>query len=104
MRNRLLSSAPFALLVGAASLPGLSGCSSNATDTLGCGEGTEQVGHECLPKNRDAGYDAQPGAPPSFAGVTAVAPVSGSSLLVTWDAAADGITKKDKLIYNVYVA
>ena len=102
MRKSLLSSAPLLGLVAMAT--SLFGCSNPSEDPLGCGEGTERVGHECLAKNRDAGVDAQPGAPPSFGGVTSVAPVSGTSLQITWDAATDGITKKEKLIYNVYVS
>jgi hypothetical protein len=102
MRKSLLSSAPLACLVLSAAT--MFGCSNPDDDPLGCGEGTERVGHECLPKNRDAGPDAEPGSAPSFGGVTSVSPVSGSALQVTWDAAADGITKKEKLIYRVYAS
>lgn len=102
MRNSLLSIAPLVgLFVGAASV---FGCSNPSEDPVSCGDGTERVGHECLPINRDAGFDAQPGAPPSFAGVTSVSPVSGSAVMVTWDAASDGITKKENLVYRVYAS
>src|SRR6185369_9510766 len=61
MRNRFLRAvglAPFASL--AVMAVSVAGCSNPDEDPLGCGEGTERVGHECLPKNRDAGFDAQP--------------------------------------------
>src|SRR3970282_2058295 len=90
----------------ALALGALSGCGSDLT----CGSGTRESGEKCVAVTMgSAGSSGTPdgggpsGAPPAFDGVASVAPVTDSSLQVTWDPALDDSTERENLIYRVYV-
>ncbi|MBX3181447.1 MAG: fibronectin type III domain-containing protein [Polyangiaceae bacterium] len=71
-----------------------------------CGPGTRKNGSQCVPHGDvpipDAG--AEGNQPPTFAGITSVAPASESALQVTWSPATDDRTAESALRYHVYVA
>jgi hypothetical protein len=98
------------------------GCSSSSSG-LACGGGTVQKGGECVAVEADASVDgsaragdagdagtvvAPDGAivaappPPTFAGVTAVAPISESALLVVWNAGSAPDDPTAPIRYRVY--
>ncbi len=109
-----------AFAVGAVGAVGAA-CSSNG-DAVTCGEGTVLSGHTCIVTEADASTDAHapigdgaardgdsspgdssaPGAI-TFAGVSAVAPASPASLLVTWAEAHDTLTPPARMKYLVFV-
>jgi hypothetical protein len=73
--------------------------------------GTEQKGNECVAAVVDASTSDAPvsgeggmtnNAPPTFAGVTAVAPASATSLLAVWNPGTDPTNPGAPLRYNVY--
>lgn len=65
---------------------------------VACGPGTANDGGACIPS---AVVDPKA---PSFGGVTAVSPVTASSLRVDWDPAASSTTKPGDIRYSIYVA
>jgi hypothetical protein len=83
-----------------------------------CGDGTHADGTTCVaspsnvgPGGNDGGTPegaapdgAIPGTPPTFAGVTSVAPAGTTSLQITWNAAQDAVSSADKISYNIYIA
>lgn len=98
------------------------GCSSSSSG-LACGGGTVQSGSQCVAAGADASFDgaalapdagdagvapaldgaaSAPSAAPTFAGVTAVAPVSESALLVVWSAGSQGGNPTAPLRYRVF--
>ena len=83
----------------------IAGC-ANQPDTLDCGNGTVQVGHECVTtadtNPPDTSETPEAPTPPTFGGVTSVAPVNTDTLQVTWAPATDKVTSAAKLKYNVY--
>ncbi|HEX8795514.1 MAG TPA: fibronectin type III domain-containing protein [Polyangiaceae bacterium] len=95
------------------------GCSSSSSsgNSLTCGPGTVQSGRSCvvattdggtrdaamLPEGGDAG-GVEASVVPTFAGVTAVAPASTTSLLAVWQPATEGATPASAMQYRVYVA
>jgi hypothetical protein len=97
-------------------LAAAAGCSGSDTpgNNVTCGTGTTLDAGVCYATAPSTPYTGDGGAPeggaqipatpPTFAGATAVAPASSSSLLVTWDPATDTLTPTEKLRYNVYVA
>lgn len=70
------------------------GCSK--ADVVTCGPGTVRDGDTCVPA--EAGTDIAP----SFGGVAAVAPVSATSLFVTWDDAQSPTTPPARMRYAVF--
>jgi hypothetical protein len=111
-----------ATLAFTAAATALFGCSSSSSSGLSCGSGTVQNGGECVvladasvdsaAPPTDAGKpDADATAPdggaslvesPTFGGITAVAPVSPSSVLVVWGAASQPGDASAILRYRVY--
>jgi hypothetical protein len=90
------------------------GGSNSSSSNLSCGPGTTQQGSECVvsdasmagdaPSGKgEAGSDGAPALPPTFGGVTSVAPASTTSLLVTWNPGADPSNPAAPLRYYVYV-
>jgi hypothetical protein len=100
------------------------GCSSSSSG-LACGEGTVQKGSQCIGAAIDASIDGAsaagdaasagdagaatladgasgPPAVPTFAGVTAVAPVSPAALLVVWSPASMPGDPTAALRYRIY--
>jgi hypothetical protein len=63
---------------------------------VACGAGTELVDGQCEP--------AVNAKAPAFGGATALSPVTKTSLLVSWDAAASTTATADTLHYSVYLA
>ena len=120
----LLAALARTCLVGG--LVALVDCSSSSSSGLACGSGTVQKGSDCVAIAADAstdgaavpkgdggkvGSDAAAAAPdggaplvasPTFAGITAVAPVSDSSVLVVWNAATQAGNPTAVLRYRVY--
>ena len=112
-------------LAFAVTVPALVGCGSSGQGSgLVCGQGTTQKGNACIvaPADASAGLDAttavdagveagsEAGAdssftkpPPTFAGITAVAPVSDSRLLAVWNLGFDTDDVDEALRYQVYV-
>lgn len=74
---------------------GLSVFGSACGDDVQCGPGTKLVGNACVP--------GAEGAPPTFGGVTAVAPSTTTSLFVAWDA-AKSTTPEERMRYLVFAA
>jgi hypothetical protein len=75
------------------------GAACSSTDVVTCGEGTVLAGDMCVAAN-DGGFAP---AGPTFGGVTAVAPVSPTALLVTWDDARSASTPPERMRYAVFV-
>jgi hypothetical protein len=114
-----------AFVVGLSGWSGLCGCAGSGQGTgLVCGTGTVQSGNACIVAVSDASADATVAVeagreggtpeggedahavkrPPTFAGITAVAPVSASRLLATWSAGLDPDDPDEALRYEVFVA
>lgn len=109
-----LSAAALGLVLVAAA--GAACGTSSDDDGLTCGDGTMRQGNACVPSTTaDGGGDdgaapqgdggPAPGAtPPTFAGVTAVAPASATALFATWDPATDARTAPERIVYELWVA
>ncbi len=80
---------------------GKSGAGGNAAGSAGKA-GAPQGGGAGMAGS--AGSAGKASSAPTFGGVTAVAPISTSGLLVTWAPATDDVSAAIKLKYNVYVA
>jgi hypothetical protein len=86
-------------VVAVAGLSVLGGaCGSD--DPVQCGQGTTLVGNTCV-ANTSPGVN--PAQLPTFAGATAVAPASATSLFVAWDA-AQSATPPERMRYVLFVA
>lgn len=124
MRNSLIRRSHWGVIAITASV---AACSSDnaATTGLTCGTGTHQDGTACVadgtstnPGGGDGGVtpssdageagtvvdSAAPVLPPTFGGVTSVAPAATTSLQITWNAAKDAVSSAAHISYNVYVA
>jgi hypothetical protein len=88
------------LLVAAAGAPGCNSVLGLGDLQIGvkCGVGTELVDGQCQPI-----ATADPEAP-SFGGVISLSPVTPTSLLVHWDAAASATVPPAEIVYSVYLA
>jgi hypothetical protein len=100
---------PLCALAACSSSSGGGSTSSGGTSVT-CGDGTELRGSQCVASLPDATTfdvappeDAGPSGP-AFDGVSAVAPVSTTSLLVTWGDAKDPVTPPSRMKYAVYLA
>jgi hypothetical protein len=92
----------FAFLAAGAALGSAQACGSS--DSVTCGDGTVKQGSTCVAATGDAATDTGTGTVvPDFAGVTAVAPASTTSLRVSWNPATDGGAVADDVVYRVYV-
>lgn len=89
------------LVLGASAVLAYAGCNPDTTTGFNCGPGTTPDGNNCVPV--EAGVDA-PATPPAFKGVKAVAPISGTSLLVAWDPASDAQTPTNQIVYQVFAS
>jgi hypothetical protein len=99
------------------------GCSSSSSSGLACGSGTVQRGGECIAIGADASLDAASPASdagdaavppvadaatiassvgPTFAGITAIAPISPSAMLVVWNPGSQPGDPTAPLRYRVY--
>jgi Fibronectin type III domain len=108
-----------ALTLGALASAGLFGCSSSSSSGLTCGTGTVQSGNKCVASSDggvvigpdgsvitpipDGGSDAGT-PPPTFGGVTAVAPASDTSVMLVWNPGSEPGDPTATLRYRVYYA
>jgi hypothetical protein len=103
-------------------LAGLPACGKSSGSGLTCGSGTRQQGSDCVAvldggaddtgspgldagddATVDAASDGSSGSGPTFAGITAVAPVSSTELFAIWAPGSDA-SGASALRYRVYVA
>jgi hypothetical protein len=102
---------------------GVPACGKSSGSGLTCGSGTRQQGNDCVAVadgggeddagspgvdaagdvTTDASADGGPASGPTFAGITAVAPVSATELLATWKPGSDA-AGTSALRYRLYVA
>jgi hypothetical protein len=91
------------------------GCSSGSNNDVSCGTGTVAVGKTCIAESIDGGTSLRDGGAgrdggatgalgPTFAGATAAAPASPTSVLVSWNPATEADMPASSMRYRVYVA